>query len=122
MKVRSGATRTVFLVWRWAIKVPVLGGGWARFLQGMLANLQERYWSNQGYPQLCPVLFADPLGVVVVMPRLVTIPRPLATEDFDVLSAITSSDGFLCSLSILDNAPHNFGWLNGRIVAVDFGS
>lgn len=67
---RTGIMREVFLIGRWAVKVPKLTRGWRNFLQGLLANMQERELSRRGYPQLCPVVFSIPGGWLVVMPRV----------------------------------------------------
>lgn len=120
MKITAGATRTVILTKRLAIKLPRVyrknrQWEWTQFLHGLLANLQERYWSNyHTRTALCPVWFADPVGLLVVMPRC----RPLERR--------------ICPVEVLwfqeyervpcDWAQENWGWHNGRVVLIDYGS
>jgi hypothetical protein len=72
-----------------------------------------RTWRKKfdwGY--LCPVLFADPLGLVVVMPRA---EQPVTYEEVvaatpDCYPDVTSE--FKCE---------DFGRVNGRVLALDYG-
>lgn len=115
---RTGVMREVFLIGRWAVKIPKLTRGWRNFLQGLLANLQERELSARGYPQLCPVVFSIPGGWLVVMPRV----EPLSNEfaaDFDMIQFAETEDGL--SLPIEMKAD-SFGRLHERVVAVDYGT
>jgi len=65
-----------------------------------------------GWPCLCPVLFADPLGLVVIMPRAVLDLSAAESEriedDFEVF---TTAEG----------KPEDYGRLHERIVAIDYG-
>ena len=112
--VRRGVTRTVLLVARWAVKVPSLcahrnglrGVMWS-LARGLSANLSEAEWSGQ--PGLCPVVWSF-AGIVNVYPRC----EP-ASEDLteDVYEAI----GFT---GPMDKKPANLGWLNGKLVWLDY--
>jgi hypothetical protein len=77
MEVRWGSYRVVLLVKRWAIKFP-RANSWQRFQEGLLANRQERKLARNGWPELCPVMLADPLGLILVMPKA----RPLTNEEW----------------------------------------
>jgi hypothetical protein len=118
---RSGATRVVYLIGRWAIKRPRIDG-WPKVLQGLLANLQERRFSRFADETFCPVLFADPLGMVVVMRRAQTIGHALPDAVFTELTRVEDCEGNEYHHTLFDNSPHNFGWLGNRFVAVDYGS
>lgn len=109
---RTGITREVLLVRRWAIKVPKVRYGWRYFLHGILANLQEREWWREwsNNEQLCPVLRSSRLGFWLVMPR---------TEDVSD-DELPPRETFV-DLP-MDYKADNFGWLNGRIVLRDYGS
>jgi hypothetical protein len=111
-----GATRHVILTSRFAWKIPSLWS-WRNFLLGLLANLQERCVSELKIPELAPVLFALPLGFLVVMPRA----RILTDEEFRQLDylAFAERPG---SILPVERKRESFGWLNGRIVAIDYGS
>lgn len=105
----GGITRKVLLIHRWAIKIPTLRYGWAKLIQGLLANIQERIWSGSDN-RLCPVVFSIPGGWLNVMPRArVCKPDELDYADFR-------------SLPFGDFKPDNFGWLDGHVVMIDYGS
>ena len=113
--ITTGATRLVLLTKRYAFKLPTIFS-YTRFLHGLLANMQEVEWSKPRYPQLCPVIFSLPLGLLVVMPRC----QPLTEQynSLDVDSWINLED---CVLPV-EPKQDSFGVLNGQIVAVDYGS
>lgn len=115
-RVTLGITRTVFLVGRYAIKVPCGRYGWAKWLRGLLANLQERQWSRAKIAGLCPVVFSDPLGLVVVMPRVDILDEPLHAVTFE---RFTNRTGVRLPV---ENKADSFGYLNGWLVAVDYGN
>jgi hypothetical protein len=56
---RTGVSRDVLCIGRWALKFPKLRT-WRAFLIGLLANMQERdLWKRGDWPELlCPVVFA----------------------------------------------------------------
>lgn len=108
-----GAFRRVFLRGSFAVKVPRL----RFFLMGMRCNRWERETWNVwrptfGWSNLCPIHFADPLGLVVVMPRAA---QPVEQTRVDA--------------SIPDDYPmhtaefkaDDYGRLGAAIVALDYG-
>lgn len=108
--VRRGVTRTVFIVGRWAIKVPALRRKgcpplW-NLARGISANMSERQWGND--PCVAPVLWSLG-GIVNIYPRV----QPAFDATKDDISAI----GFL---GPQDPNPSNVGWLNGRLVWTDY--
>jgi hypothetical protein len=114
--IRRGSTRTVFLLGRYAVKVP-RASTWRTFLNGLLANMQERGFAVTGWPELCPVLFSLPGGWIVVMRRA----RPLTDEEwfeFDPTGFVQRSDYCVPAEEKRDS----FGMLDGRVVAVDYGT
>jgi hypothetical protein len=117
----SGCTRKVFLVGKWALKVPTFYSQDA-FLHGCLANLQERacWMIREIRPLLAPVVACMPLGLLLVMRRC----EPM-------LSELTESEAkrffYDCvketGYSVpVEDKPSSFGYLDGRLVAVDYGS
>jgi hypothetical protein len=113
---RKGATRIVFLTKKHAIKVPRVDS-WKTFLTGLLANLQERTFSTTGWEELCPVIFADPLGIFVIMPKA----DPLDSRTFRCLDY----DNFVNKIDYVvpvENKIDSFGFLDNKVVAVDYGS
>lgn len=129
MKIRAGATRTVILTKRYAFKFPRFYRArrefeWSRILMGMLANLQERYWAQFNLPQLCPIVFSDPLGLVVVMPRCQPAPKQFGNSAIVCPVEFTwweryGSEG--CRVPV-ENTAANFGYHMGRLVSFDYGS
>lgn len=116
----AGATRTVLLTKRWAIKFPRVyrknrQWEWTQFLHGLLANLQERYWSRWHERDcLCPVLFSDPLGLLIVMPRCAPLTRKICPVEviwFQEYKHVPT-----------DWAQENWGWWQGKLVLLDYGS
>jgi hypothetical protein len=111
--MKQGATRNVFLIGRYAIKIPRLVE-WRLFLNGLLANMQEVTFSETKWEEFCPVLFHFPLGFMVVMKRCDPLTR-YQWDSFDV-------DAFRENVMFVENKMDSFGILNGKIVAVDYGS
>jgi len=114
---RDGVMREVFLVGRWAIKIPKLTRGWRNFLRGLLASIHEREMSTLGWPELCPIVFALPGGWMVIMRRA----EPLSDEDFadiDLDRIFMPEDG-----RVIPGEPKgsSLGRFKGRIVVVDYG-
>lgn len=115
--IKTGVTREVFLVGRWAIKTPKLTGGWKMFLQGLLCNMMEREFSAMGWPELCPVVSSLPGGWLVIMRRA----EPLADEelsDLDVFAFFSPEDGRVIPGEAKGSS---LGRLDGRIVIIDYG-
>ena len=113
---RHGTTRTVWLIGRWAIKVPSCCK-WRLFLHGLLANLQERSFSATRWAKLCPVLWSTPGGWLLVMRRA----RPLTRAEWDAFDPepwCQEEDYVIPAEHKMDS----FGVLDGRIVAVDYGN
>lgn len=118
---KEGVTRTVVLTRRWAFKFPSVANGWKYFLYGFFANMQEREWS--GFDgRLCPIRVALPGGLLVVMPRCLPVTdaqfSALVPEDWPEISFQEKGDSGSLPVEMKSNS---FGWLNGRIVAIDYG-
>lgn len=82
-KIQHGSRRIVFLIGKYAIKVPSFRR-WVSFIRGIEENLEERYWwsadgSRKANPKkkwthdyLAEIFWADRFGFIVVMERLDT--------------------------------------------------
>ena len=110
----SGATRWVLLAGRWAAKVP-RPTSYRSLLLGLLANMQEARFSAFGDDRVCPVVFALPRGLLVIMPRCAVLTRNLTAAE---------RERFFGAEYIVpaEDKASSFGWLNGRLVAIDYGS
>lgn len=119
-----GLTREVILTRRYAIKVPKLSRGWKLFRHGLRSNAQERDFARLGWKELCPVVFSLPGGWLIVMRRA----RPLTDAEWEAFDAAAFRGGSPAhELGQERRIPvelkkHSFGVLDGRIVAVDYGS
>lgn len=113
LKVSRGVFRCVFLTGNYAVKVP----RFKNFFEGLRCNRWERemwfFWRPQfGWENLCPILFADPLGLLVVMPRA---KQPVTFED--VVNSFPDNYPDITA----ETKPEDFGWLNGKLLALDYG-
>ncbi len=114
---RTGCHRIVVLTKNWAIKVPNFTDGWRLFLTGLLANMQERVFSKAQWPELCPVVFSIPGGWLNVMPKA----KLMSDEEFCVFdaSSFINKPDYRIPTELKSNS---FGWLNGSIVVIDYGT
>jgi hypothetical protein len=106
----------VLLVGNYAIKVPNFLSGWRLFLQGLLANMQERVFSAAGWPELCPVVASLPGGWLVVMRRV----RVMTDAEFQQIDSSWLDRGDYVIPAELK--PNSFGWLGEKLVAIDYGN
>ena len=115
-RLAFGVTRNVILIGRFAFKFPAVSE-WRLFLLGLLANMQEVVFSGMNHPKLCPVVCHLPLGFLVVMRRA----RVLTDGEFDRESMLAwkTEENFEVPCELKSDS---FGWLDGRIVAVDYGN
>lgn len=118
MKTEYGCTRWVFLVGKYAVKIPQIKYTWRHFLQGLLCNMQEVLFYSTKDERLCPILWHIPGGWMVVMKRC----KPLTDTEFNNIDMANT---------FWNNTPYkipveykidSFGKLDGKIVAVDYGS
>ncbi len=115
--LRSGSTRWVLLVGRFAFKIPSLHS-WKNFLWGLLANMQEVEFSKckDMRHKLCPVKFHLPLGLLVVMPKV----RILFKDELpkEALEKFCIEENFIIPAELKYDS---FGYFKGKLVAVDYG-
>ena len=107
--IDDGITRFVLVFDRHVIKMPRFWWGWFWTLTGLLANINEaKGWKMTEDERLCPVLWADPLGFFLVMPRC----EPVKTEDLPSLDSLSGLPS--------DYKTENFGRYKGRVVLFDY--
>ena len=107
-----GAFRKVFLLGGLAIKVPHI----SNLRAGMRSNRWEREmwfkWRTVfGWQSLCPVYFADPIGLLVVMPRAA---QPVTRAQVDSLPDYYPTYTAECKVE-------DHGQFGGGVVALDYG-
>jgi hypothetical protein len=111
--VGTGITRHVLLVRSVVVKLPRINYGWEKFLQGLLANIQENkthHYSNGIHDMLCPVLFSF-AGIIHVQKRA---ERTFIEAEMSELTIPDAIKG--------DDKAGNWGILNGKVVKLDYGS
>jgi hypothetical protein len=110
--VWHGVTRIVLLTKTYAFKIPNFRQ-WRLGLHGLCANLREREWATKKDPRLCPVVWCMWGGWIVVQRRA----EPLTDEQWTGAKASRQEFEGLP----LDWKRKNLGFIDGRIVLVDFG-
>jgi hypothetical protein len=113
VKARKGAFRYVMLAHGFVVKTPRIGHA----LLGMRCNRWERemwrVWRLKfKWDCLCPILFADRCGFLVIMRRA---SQPASLEDIERTSDPLYPD-ITCEWK-----PEDCGLLDGRVVALDYG-
>lgn len=123
--LKTGATRRVFLIGKYAFKVPFAWPGtgnafcgiFRRLRDGLFANRCEMVYSGTSFSGngagfVCnPVVFALPRGLLVVQRRAL----PIDNDTFDTLEEA-------CAWSPVEYKPDSFGFVDGELVAVDYGA
>ena len=109
----SGAFRRVILLGRFAIKLP----RWRNLFYGIRCNRWEReMWRTWrpifGWQNLCPITFADPLGLVVVMPRAL---QPVSFEE-----VVRATPDYFPDITA-EAKPEDFGRIGSQVFALDYG-
>lgn len=113
--MQQGVSRNVLLTKRFAIKFPRLSS-WRRFVAGLVSNLQEREFWKKKYPELCPVLLSDPVGLFVVMPRLKLVEVSLPYREY--MDLVLHKEYCIP----VENKIGSFGMYKDKIVAIDYGA
>jgi hypothetical protein len=111
-EIHRGCYRMVFLVGKYAFKVPNLRYGWEAFVNGVLCNIKEnRIWDTlDKFPEdaerslFCPVLFSLG-GFLLVQPRCSHLPKGYEVVPIDWVG---------------DCKVENYGVLDGRVVIFDY--
>jgi hypothetical protein len=118
-RIDYGATRAVLLLGRYAFKVP-FAFSWKHFLLGLIANMQEVSFSRAGWPELAPVVAHLPGGLLVVMRRC----EPLTEEQWAAFEPSIANGWLVGDDYYVPAEPKqsSYGFLNGRIVALDYGN
>lgn len=111
----KGITRRVFLIGRYAVKVPRVTN-MLHFLYGCYGNWSERQYcrmmkgvdDNQFYNLVAPSLFCSWFGLIQIQRR---VDQPIR-DDEDISYLLEVSGG--------ETKPPNFGYFNGRVVCCDY--
>lgn len=115
MKINNrGITRLVLEFNKIVIKVP-RPKIWRHFIIGLLANIDEyQTWSYSEYKEyLCPVLWISLGGWILVMRK---VDRILKDSEYDLMIVSKAKEHFPG-----DDKVENYGWLNNKLVKLDYG-
>lgn len=124
-EVHNGTTRTVFLIGKYAVKIPVLNS-WRGFLKGLLANCNERNIWHLCPNYFIPVLWSLPGGWLVCMPRARTTTKEgpwyycfmadlFHGDNDDITEALTAR-------RYCEPFYKNIGWYKGKPICIDYGT
>ena len=115
----SGSTRYVILTKNYAIKIARIDINYfPSFLNGLLANRTEYvFWKAYKHEKLCPVLFIFPLYLFLVMKKAETLSNK-EWRNFKFKEFVNTEDFRIPAERKIDS----FGKINGKIVAIDYGS
>ncbi len=107
-----GTFRLVALVGRVVVKIPRL----TNLRAGMQINRWEReMWFKWRkvfeWKTLCPIYFADPLGILVIMPRA---NQPVSHDEVDAMPDYYPSP-------MTEFKPEDYGRIGTAVVALDYG-
>lgn len=116
--IRSGGTRWVVLTKNHAIKFPI-PTTWKRFIQGLLSNITEGQWKGMDKKYLCPIVYTNRFGLLVIMKRC----EPVRHEGlfWVELESLYSECELGRNFYEYDAFPKNFGYYKGRLVKIDYG-
>lgn len=109
MWILKGTMRRVFVFKNIVIKIPLN-------LKGYLANMNEIYnwYKYKQYKEyLCPIIFHDLLGLMLVMKRVQPV---YDLDEYDISFMDYTIPVFN------DIKRNNFGLLNGKLVKIDYGN
>lgn len=120
--LKGGSRRTVILIGRYAFKFPSFES-FDTFAEGLIHNISEYRFSMMKLPELCPVIFHIPGGLLNVMPRCdldISDDRKMLAE----WQKLAEKSGMQSLLNnIVETKKDSVGRLpNGRVVAVDYAA
>lgn len=124
-EVHSGTTRMVFLIGKYAFKIPVLNS-WRGFLNGLLCNSNERNIWHLCPDYFLPVLWSLPGGWLVCMPRAktYTVEGPMYRCFMADLFHADNDDNSqaLTARRYCEAFWKNIGWYKGKPICIDYGT
>lgn len=119
-KIERGATRIVFVFNKFVIKIPSFKQ-YNLFLNGLLANLQEKLWTGH-HPDLAKVYFCGKLGFFLFMEKAEVLSNDVNWEKTMERLGEKYKDDELSEFMMSDFKPSNWGFINGELKKIDYGS
>lgn len=122
MIIKKGATRTVFVFNKFVIKIPNFQE-YKLFLNGLLANLQEKSFSKMNRIDLAKVKYCNKFGFILIMEKA----QELDVKNIDWLrfkerleDKYKNDD--MKEFMLSDSKPSNWGYINNKLVKIDYGN
>ncbi|KAB3419167.1 hypothetical protein F9Z84_06575 [Escherichia coli] len=125
-EIQHGTTRTVFLIGKYAFKIPIFKNGYRAFVRGILGNVAEASISKCCPNYFLPVVWSLPFGLLVVMPRVKPIRK--STWYYRAFMADLfhqNNDNNVEALAARDfceTAWQNYALYKGKPVCIDYGT
>lgn len=116
--IKTGTTRLVIIAFNFVFKIPS-PRSYKSFLLGLMCNIQEKEFSaiEEMRHKVCPVLFYFPLGLFIVMPKARVLIKGELSRSY--LQNFCENDDYIIPA---EPKHDSFGYLNGNLVAIDYGS
>lgn len=123
MYIRLGATRRVFVFKDFVIKIPNIQE-YRLFLHGILSNLKEKsiYKNCKNRDDLAKVKFCDKLGLILIMERAEELNKNINWLNFKEKIYEKYENDNMKDIMISDCKPTNWGYINNKLIKIDYGS
>ncbi|EDQ2390356.1 hypothetical protein RU50_001275 [Salmonella enterica subsp. enterica] len=118
----NGVTRTVILVGRYAVKFPAFHYGYAMFIEGIRANLNEgRFVGFDSRAPIARTFYSNKFGLLNIQERVRSV-RHTGFFRLALCEMCKKSDFFKEDFLMDDPKPENFGYSSTGLVKLDYGS
>ncbi len=115
--IKRGITRIVILIGNYAFKIPNFKYQHNHFLKGCYCNWNERYYTKQSkgyigegfFSKIAPTLFCSWFGLISIQKRVEILTEDLTDEQWEEMK------------EFIECKKENYGYLNGKLVCVDYG-
>ena len=120
IKICKWATRTVIVLKKYVIKFPTFKT-YELFLNGLLANIQEKKFSGT-HKDLAKVKYCNKYGLFLLMEKANVLPNSVDYNDFLKYLKDKYRNDDMKSFMLSDMKVNNWGYINNRIVKIDYGN
>lgn len=120
MRILNGVTRIVIVLNKIVIKIPNFRN-YKNFLNGILANLQEKEFSNI-HDDLAKVKYCNCLGLFLIMEKVEAVdPKNIEYKEFKGRIVEKYKNDPLSEFMLSDCKPENWGYKENKLVKLDYG-
>lgn len=120
LSISKGSKRLSILVFhKYCLKIP-RPHSWHAFIKGIDDNLNEKIFYSTNFDRLAPIYFSL-LGFINVMPYVKVMNDQETLEIWkDVVDSLEERNVRIMYKNIVEEKTDSVGWLNGKVVAVDY--